>query len=101
MVLPGFLPVQAPNAAGHHRISAGKETSRQAPAGEITPAGCAWYDYIYAPVACGFVARNEQYGVHGYGQSPCTCWQIPLDPIGCAALPKDRNRHGSVSWCEW
>lgn len=102
MALPGFLPVQAPNAAARHRISA--PTSRraaQAPAGEITPAGCAWYDYIYAPVACGFVARNEAYGVHGYGQSPCTCWQIPLDPVGCAALPSSRNRLGSVPWCEW
>jgi hypothetical protein len=101
MALPGFLPVQAPNASAQHRISA--PTSRraaQAPAGEITPAGCAWYDYIYAPVACGFVAANEANGIHGYGQSPCTCWQIPLDPIGCAALPSSRNRLGSIPWCE-
>jgi hypothetical protein len=100
MALPGFLSGQA--APHQHEISA--PTDRRAPdlpSGEIIPAGCAWYDYIYAPVACGFVARNEAYGVHGYGMSPCTCWQIPLDPVGCAALPRDRNRLGSVPWCEW
>ncbi|MER5381804.1 hypothetical protein ABT040_16205 [Streptomyces sp. NPDC002688] len=101
MALPGFLPAQTPNATAQLRISA--PTSRHAaqdPATEITPAGCAWYDYIYAPVACGFVASNEANGIHGYGLSPCTCWQIPLDPIGCAALPSSRNRLGSISWCE-
>jgi hypothetical protein len=101
MALPGFLPLQAPNATAQRGISA--PTSRRAtqpPAGEIAPASCAWYDYIYAPVACGFVALNEANGTHGYGRSPCTCWQIPLDPIGCAAPPSDRNRLGSISWCE-
>jgi hypothetical protein len=101
MALPGFIPVQAPNATTQHWISAPTSYgAAQAPAGEITPAGCEWYDYIYAPVACGFVALNEQYGYHGYGFSPCRCWQIPLDPAGCAALPASKNRLGSISYCE-
>src|SRR3954454_22934084 len=101
MALPGFLPVQAWNATALRRGSASTgRLATRAPAGELTPAGCAWYDYIYAPVACGFVAFNEAHGIHGYGRSPCQCWQIPLDPLGCAALPSSRNRLGSISWCE-
>jgi hypothetical protein len=101
MALPGFLPLQPPTFTRPHRFSGhGDSPPAQVRAGEITPAACAWYDYFYAPVACGFVATNEATGYHGYGQSPCRCWQIPLDPIGCAALPASRNRLGSVSYCE-
>ncbi|MEP7370216.1 MAG: hypothetical protein ABI662_11210 [Dermatophilaceae bacterium] len=101
MTLPGFLPALTPTATQHRRAAPADERAAPRPAEEFGPAACAWYDYFYAPVACGFVARNEAYGVHGYGASPCTCWQIPLDPVGCAALPASRNRLGSVSFCEW
>ena len=57
----------------------------------VEPALCEWYDYFYAPIACGFVAANDRYRIPGYGRSPCAAWQIPLDPIGCAALPRNRN----------
>lgn len=66
MALPGFLSGQT--APSQRKISA--PTDRRAPdlpSGEMIPATCAWYDYFYAPVACGFVARNQAYGVHGYG----------------------------------
>lgn len=100
MTLPGFLPVQTPNPTDQHLISTRASLqAAQAPAGEIIPAGCNWYDYIYAPVACGFVAANEATGARGYGRSPCTCWQIPLDPFGCAVLPASKNLLGSVPWC--
>jgi hypothetical protein len=85
---------------GHWTVATASPPANQASVEEVTPAGCAWYDRIYAPVACGFVDFNESHGTHGYGQSPCTCWQIPLDPVGCALLPKDRNRNGSIPWCE-
>src|SRR3954452_3648852 len=101
MALPGFLPIQAPNATAQHWISAPpSRRAAQGQVGEITPASCAWYDYIYAPVACGFVEFNEANGIRGYGRSPCQCWQIPLDPFGCAALPCSKNRLGCVPWCE-
>lgn len=106
--VPGFTAelalgcgVNARMKSGSDRVSARlSQQVAQASAGEIVPAGCAWYDRIYAPVACGFVDMNEATGMHGYGRSPCRCWQIPLDPVGCALLPVSRNRLGAVPWCE-
>ena len=88
MSIPGFITLsQAPESSysykGHIRIHPASPA--------IRPAACFWYDYFYAPIACGWVAFNERYGIGGYGPSPCAAWQIPSDPVGCAALLRSRN----------
>ena len=87
--LPGSLQAKVHLTVGERcgeRVAASSEDQ------VIVPAACFWYDWFYAPVACGFVDFNERYGIGGYGRSPCAAWQIPFDPVGCALLPRSRNR---------
>jgi hypothetical protein len=89
MSMPGFIQTDAHvtgNRQYRARMRAGGESQ------EVSPAACRWYEWFYAPVACGFVAFNEENGINGYGGSPCAAWQIPADPLGCATLPRNRNR---------
>lgn len=93
MSMPGFLQADL-QQANLQPIGSGRYESRvRAADGDpgVIPAACAWYDWFYAPVACGWVAFNERNGIGGYGPSPCAAWQIPSDPVGCAALPRSRN----------
>ena len=92
MSMPGFIQTH-PDVSATDRLRAGMPAPlRDRGEGhDVTPAACVWYDYFYAPVACGWVAFNERYGITGYGPSPCAAWQIPSDPVGCAALPRSRN----------
>jgi hypothetical protein len=80
-------------AAAVGTVGAASSSASAAPAPQKAPSPslCYWYDYFYAPVACGFVAFNEPNRIPGYGFSPCAVWQIPLDIVGCALLPRDRN----------
>ena len=89
--MPGFIETHEYVTTADGRGARSSLARRDRSEGEVSPAACAWYDYFYAPVACGWVAFNERYGITGYGPSPCAAWQIPSDPVGCAALPRSRN----------
>lgn len=88
MSTPGFIEIDQTVSGQHYRA----RTLAAPDNGKVRPAACAWWDRIYAPVACWFVDINETYGIPGYGPSPCASYQIPFDPAGCAALPRSRNR---------
>jgi hypothetical protein len=90
MTMPGFIDTDIATGGGQQYTRPTRATRELR---GIIPAGCYWYDWLYAPVACGFVAANEAAGIPGYGRSPCAVWQIPFDIFGCAALPRDRNRY--------
>ena len=47
---------------------------------------CVWWQRWFFPVACNFIDFNIAMGLPGYGPGKCTAWQIPFDPVGCAAL---------------
>lgn len=45
---------------------------------------CSWWQWVIAPIACGFVEANIATGTAGYGPSRCTWWQWWADPAGCS-----------------
>ena len=91
MSMPGFIKPRT-QLFPLRDSGAGARQRREERSMGVSPAACVWYDWFYAPVACRWVTFNETYGIGGYGPSPCAAWQIPFDPVGCAALPRSRNR---------
>jgi hypothetical protein len=87
MSLPGFV-----RDVNNHRPENWREKwsevpleSRLIPAAGPGPA-CAWWQWWIFPIACNIVQTNIAMGWPGYGASKCDWWQIPADPVGCAAV---------------
>jgi hypothetical protein len=88
MPFPGFI---REDLAVAERAAWRGSISNMAEEGGIVPAKgpgppCVWWQRWFFPVACNFVDMNIALRLPGYGPSLCTIWEIPLDPVGCAAL---------------
>src|SRR5262249_62402848 len=93
MSMPGFLQADL-QQANLQPIGSGRYESRvRAADGDpgVIPAACAWYDWFYAPVACGWVAFNERNGIGGGGHGPRGACRVHPRPGGRRRLSSQRK----------